>query len=251
MKINRKIIEIDEELCDGCGQCITGCAEAALQLVDGKAKLVAEKFCDGLGACIGECPTGALTIVERESEDFDEAAVEQRIAELESAGQQAQQAPAGGCPGAAMQTFGSPSPCQAANVPVSRTGGPSALSNWPVQIKLVPPNAPFLKDVDLLVAADCCPVAYPNFHADFLDGKVIMVGCPKFDNAQEYIEKFGELFKQSSVKSVTAVVMEVPCCSGLPIIVQKGMEIAGKQIPMERVVISVRGELLSKEQLVA
>jgi ferredoxin len=253
MPAPRKIIEIDEDLCNGCGECLVSCAEAALELVDGKARLVAEKYCDGLGACLGECPTGALQIVERDADDFDEEAVEHRIEELKQEEKEAEQTLPCGCPSTRIQTFGKPAatPCQMANEPVTYSGSSSALAHWPVQIRLVPPSAPYLKNADLLVAADCTPVAYPDFHRDFLDGKVILIGCPKFDNVEDYVHKFGEIFAAASVKSVTAVVMEVPCCSGLPMIVQKGMELAGKQVPMELVVISVRGEVLKKERLVA
>lgn len=253
MPAKRKIIEIDEELCNGCGQCIVSCAEAALELVDGKARLVAEKYCDGLGACMGECPTGALRIVEREADDFDEEAVEHRIEELKWKEKETEQSLPCGCPSARIQTFDKPvaTASQKANEPVTYSSIGSALTHWPVQIRLVPPTAPYLRNADLLVAADCTPVAYPDFHRDFLKGKAVLVGCPKFDTVEEYVHKFAEIFSVASVKSVTAVVMEVPCCSGLPVIVRKGMELAGKQIPMELVVISVRGEVLRKERLVA
>jgi ferredoxin len=251
MKIKRNIIEIDEELCDGCGQCIISCAEGALELVDGKAKLVAEKYCDGLGACLGECPTGALKVIEREAEDFDEEAVEHHL-ETKKVSEPAAQPMPCGCPSAHIQTFERPAgSCQAANQPVSQASEASALSHWPIQIRLVPPTAPFLKNADLLVAADCTPVAYPNFHRDFLTGKTVLLGCPKFDDAQAYVEKFAQIFSAASIRSVSVVVMEVPCCSGLPLIVKKGMELAGKTIPMERIVVSTRGEILRKEKLVA
>ncbi len=253
MPASRKIIEIDEDLCNGCGECLVSCAEAALELVDGKARLVAEKYCDGLGACLGECPTGALQIVERAADEFDEEAVEHRIEELKHEEKEEQPSMPCGCPSARIQTFEKPgaSPCQMANEPATYSSGSSALTHWPVQIRLVPPSAPYLQNADLLVAADCTPVAYPDFHRDFLDGKVVMVGCPKFDTVEDYVHKFAEIFSVASVKSVTAVVMEVPCCAGLPMIVRKGMELAGKQVPMELVVISVRGEEVKKEKLVA
>jgi NAD-dependent dihydropyrimidine dehydrogenase PreA subunit len=251
MKTTRKIIEINEELCDGCGQCMISCAEGALELVEGKARLVAEKYCDGLGACLGECPTGALRVIEREAEDFDEEAVEEHLKEVQQDQKPAAQTMACGCPSATIQSFAQPTSCQQANQPVSQVGTASALSHWPVQIRLVPPTAPFLKNADLLVAADCTPVAYPNFHRDFLQGKAIMVGCPKFDDAQGYIEKFAQIFSNASVKSVTVVVMEVPCCAGLPMIVKRGMQLASKSIPMEQIIISARGEILKKEKLVA
>ena len=246
MAIKRKIILIDEDLCNGCGECVVQCAEGALQVKEGKAKLVADKFCDGLGACIGECPTGALKIVERDADEFDEAAVEHHLVHIKKSQQEAEQSLPCGCPSARLQSFPT-----AFTDRVSHGTGETALTHWPVQIKLVPPTAPFLKDADLLVAADCTPIAYPDFHRDFLAGKVVMVGCPKFDDVESYVKKFTQLFKQSSIKSVTTVVMEVPCCSGLPSIVKRGMELSGKSIPLEEIVIGVRGQVLSRNKAVA
>ena len=251
MKVIRKIIEIDEELCNGCGQCVPSCAEGALEIVDGKAKVIADIYCDGLGACLGECPTGALTIVEREAVEFDEEAVEELLkAKDEKAPPRGETLPCG-CPSTQLRAFAPSTPCQMANNPAEMTTGASELCHWPVQIKLVPPTAPFLKGADLLVAADCTPVAYPNFHRDFLKGRAVMVGCPKFDDAQEYIRKFADIFKTADINSVTVVVMEVPCCQGLPLIVEKGMALSGKKIPTEKVVISTRGEIIARERLAA
>jgi Pyruvate/2-oxoacid:ferredoxin oxidoreductase delta subunit len=249
MKVMRKIIEIDDELCDGCGQCVPSCAEGAIQVVDGKARLVAEKYCDGLGACMGECPKGALTIVEREADDFDEEAVEQYLSERPVEPEPIPMAC--GCPSTQIQTFvpGAFSRDSTATDPQTRTA--SALRHWPVQINLIPANAPFLKGADLLIAADCVPVAYPDFHRDFLKGKVVMVGCPKFDDVEGYIRKFTEIFKTADIQSVTALVMEVPCCSALPVILKRAMDAAGKQIPLEQVVISTRGEVLRRGKLAA
>jgi len=251
MKVNRKIIEIDEDLCDGCGNCVPSCAEGALEIIDGKAKMVSEVYCDGLGACLGECPTGALKIVERKAEEFDEEAVEEFLSSKfqEEVSQEATM-PCG-CPSTQIQSFGQSASCEETNKPVFQETAVSALSHWPVQIRLVPPAAPFLKGADLLVAADCTPVAYPNFHGDFLKGKAVMVGCPKFDDVQEYIQKFADIFKTADIKSITVVVMEVPCCSGLPIIVERGIEMTGKNIPMENVVISAQGHVLGREKLAA
>jgi Fe-S-cluster-containing hydrogenase component 2 len=249
MKVKRKIIEIDEELCTGCGQCIISCAEGALEIVDGKAKLVADKYCDGLGACLGECPEGALTVVERDAEDFDEHAVEERLEDLKKQ-EAAQPAMACGCPSAQIRTF-TPEKWTRESAASAAHETASALTHWPVQIRLVPPTAPFLKNADLLVAADCTPVAYPDFHRDFLEGKAVLIGCPKFDDVQEYVEKFAGIFSHASINSVTVVIMEVPCCGGLPMIVRRGMEIAGKSIPLEQIVISARGEILRREKLVA
>ena len=258
MKVVRKIIEIDEDLCDGCGNCVPSCAEGALEIIDGKAKVIADIYCDGLGACLGECPLGALQIVEREADEFDEEAVEELLENKKAeAPKVMSMAPAGGCPSARLQSFGSPEaapgadPCQQANQPAAFDQTESALSHWPVQIMLVPPTAPFLKGADLLVLADCVPVAFPTLHRDFLQGKAVMMGCPKFDDAEHYIEKFAQICKQSGIKSLTSVVMEVPCCSALPMIVKRGMELSGVKIPMEEVVISTRGKVLERRQVEA
>ncbi len=242
MKVNRKIIQIDEELCDGCGHCVPSCAEGALKIVNGKAKLVAEIYCDGLGACLGECPAGALKIVEREADDFDEKAVEEM---LRVSNNHDHTENTGRCPSAVPQTFVSGISCKKANEPVHHENAASALTHWPVQIRLVPPGAPFLKNADLLVAADCAALSYPNLHRDFISGKAVLMGCPKFDNAQEYVQRFADIFKTADIKSITIPVMEVPCCQGLPVIVQKGLVLSGKQIPIKKVVISRQGEVIS------
>ena len=244
MKIIRKIIEIDEDLCTGCGDCIINCAEGALRIVDGKARMLAEKYCDGLGACLGHCPTGALRIIEREADDFDEEAVEELLSKKEAA-QLHPAAPVGGCPSARLQTFAPVSPCQAANAPTqlgAATG--SALSHWPVQIRLVPPSAPFLKGADLLIAADCVPVAYSEFHRDLLSGKVVLLGCPKFDEVESAIQRFTEIFTVAGIKSITMAIMEVPCCGNMRHIVSQALARAGQAIPVQEVVISARGERL-------
>ena len=251
MNVLRKIIEIDEELCNGCGQCVPACAEGAIQVIDGKARLVADKYCDGLGACLGECPTGALKIIERKAEEFDEEAVEEYLHVREQDEKSAEATMACGCPATQIQSFGSPRLRQDDNEPNTHARFGSALSHWPVQIRLVPSTAPFMKGAHLLVAADCTPVAYPHFHRDFLQGNVVMVGCPKFDEGQAYIERFADIFKTADIKGVTVVVMEVPCCQGLPVIIKKAMELAGKEIPLDQVIISTRGEILERERLVA
>lgn len=241
MKVQRKIIQIDEERCDGCGQCITGCAEGALQLVDGKARVVADKYCDGLGACIGECPTGALAIIEREADEFDEVAVEALLGKTH----EKTSPPAGGCPSARLQMFSPPSVCEKANLPASMEAGEeSFLWHWPIQIRLVPSNAPFLHGADVLVVADCVPVAYPSIHKNFMKGRAVMMGCPKFDDAQSYIDKFAKICTHAGLKSITVLSMEVPCCSGLPMIVKKGLQISGATIPLTEVVVSIKGKIL-------
>lgn len=245
MKTRRKIIEIDEARCSGCALCAAACAEGAIRIVEGKAKLVSEEYCDGLGACLGECPEGALTILERESEEFDPAAVEAHLApEKPGAGHEpdARANAACGCPSQKVEVFPS-SPLAGKR---GATDVPSALGHWPVQIRLIPPSAPFLKGADLLVAADCTPLAYAGFHRDLLPGKVVMMGCPKFDDAEEYVGRFAEIFRVAGVRSVTVVDMEVPCCSKLPMIVRKALSLSEKTIPLEEIVIGRRGNILRK-----
>jgi Pyruvate/2-oxoacid:ferredoxin oxidoreductase delta subunit len=245
MKVMRKIIEIDDELCNGCGECIPSCAEGALEIVEGKARMIAEKYCDGLGACLGDCPQNALKIVEREADDFDEEAVEELLKEKEKAAP-APVPPAGGCPSAQLQSFKGQTPCQTANKPVGLgLAGNSFLSHWPVQIRLVPPSAPFLKNADLLVAADCTAVAYPGFQGDFLKDRVVMMGCPKFDDQQAYIQKFKEVFEEADLNSLTMLIMEVPCCGTMRGIIAEALKQSGKELKVDEAVISVRGDLLS------
>ena len=251
MKTLRKIIEIDSDLCNGCGTCMVSCAEGALQIVAGKAGLVAEKYCDGLGGCLGECPTGALQVIDREAEEFDQAAVEHHLAELKGTVKQMPETLPCGCPATHLQTFAPKTPIQELCNPSSQLRTESALSHWPVQIRLVPAEAPFLKNADLLVIADCTAVAYPEFHRDFLAGRVVLMGCPKFDDVQHYVEKFTDIFRNTTIRSVTALVMEVSCCQGLPVIVKKAMDDAGKAIPMEYAMIGLQGDILKREQLVA
>ena len=228
MKIKRKIVNIDNEKCNGCGECIEACAEGAIELVDGKARLVAEHYCDGLAACLGECPQGAITMTEREAEAFDPEAVEKLLSRREN-----------------LKSSGDAAlPCGCADELKTETRRQSTLTHWPVQIKLVPPTTPFLKNADLLVVSDCVPVAYPNFHEDFLKGRVVLMGCPKFDDTDEYVKKFADIFRVANIKSITIVVMEVPCCSKMPLIVQKGMELAGKSISTEVFVVNARGGIV-------
>ena len=246
MKIKRKIIEIDEGLCSGCGECATACAEGAIRIIDGKAKLIAELYCDGLGACLGECPEGALTITERESEEFDPLAVEEHL-KAEGSGPGHAEAPmACGCPSQNIEVFPSSLLARGKTAINPAEEVPSALTQWPVQIRLIPPSAPFLRNADLLIAADCTPMAYAGFHQNLIPGKVVMLGCPKFDDVEEYIGKFTEIFKTDDIKSITVVDMEVPCCSKLPMLVRKAVSLSGKAIPLEEIVISRRGAILQK-----
>lgn len=247
MKVTRKIIQIDEERCDGCGQCVPACAEGTLEIIDGKAKVVSDNLCDGLGACLGECPTGALTVIEREAEEFDEQAVEKRLAELEKAAPPPQPGTLPcGCPSTNIIDFGQASPCQdLANLEI-KTATNSALTHWPVKIRLVPVDAPFLKGADLLVLADCAAAAIPQLHEKLLKGRVVMMGCPKFDDVegQGYVDKFEKICSHAGIKRITTVTMEVPCCTGLRTIVRKGLSGSGQRIPLEEVVISRRGEII-------
>ena len=239
MKVLRKIIKIDEDLCNGCGQCVPDCAEGSLQIIDGKARLVADKLCDGLGACLGSCPTGALQIIEREADEFDEEAVEHFLA-TQKKGAAAPQ-PAGGCPSARLQTLAPMSPCQMANLPSGQAG--SALSHWPVQIRLIPATAPFLENCDLLVAADCTAVAYAGLQKEYLAGRVVMMGCPKFDDQQLYVDRFTEIFRTRKLKSLTILIMEVPCCHSMLQIIKKAWDAAKPSFPIRHAVVSTRGEI--------
>jgi len=244
----RKIVRIDEEKCTGCGLCIPNCAEGALQIIDGKAKLISEKFCDGLGACLGHCPEDAIIVIEREAEDFDEKAVEVHLHRQKQAQPKPELQPApvfGGCPSSRPMQFKVPS-AKAESGSTARAV--SQLTQWPVQLKLVPINAPYFQDADLLVAADCVPFAYANFHQDFIKGKAVIVGCPKLDDIQYYEEKLTEIFASNSIKSVTVPYMEVPCCFGLVKAVERAIAASGKHVPLKKIKISIRGEIQPEEQ---
>jgi NAD-dependent dihydropyrimidine dehydrogenase PreA subunit len=240
----RKIVRIDEEKCTGCGLCIPNCAEGALQIVDGKAKLITDKFCDGLGACLGHCPEGAITVIEREAEEFDEKAVEASLHQRKVVSPQPAQFT--GCPSSRAMQFKVPEPKTDS---ASSTPSVSQLTQWPVQLKLVPVNAPYFQDADLLIAADCVPFAYPNFHQDFLKGKVVVVGCPKLDDVQYYKEKLTEIFKTNSIKSVTLPYMEVPCCFGLVKVTEDAIAASGKNIPFKKIKIGIRGDIKPEEEV--
>jgi len=250
----RKIIEIDEALCNGCGQCVPSCAEGALAIVDGKARVVRDSFCDGLGACMGECPTGALRIVEREAEPFDEEAA---LAHVAAQGGAPGHGPAGGCPGAAMAQHAAPAggcpgraamtltPAPRAQAPGADDAPPSLLGHWPVQIRLVQPDAPFLRGAELVIAADCAAVAHPDFHRRFVGGNVVLMGCPKFDAEADYPRRLAALFAHSGVRGVTVVRMEVPCCAGLPAMVRQGLAASGRtDLPLREVVVGRDGAIL-------
>jgi len=229
--MKRTIIRIDQEKCNGCGLCVPACAEGALQIIDGKARLVSEKFCDGLGACIGKCPVGALTVETREAEEFDEEAAKAHEKEVHASEHASSSAP----------TMILPNFAEKETAPLDLPRISSMLSQWPIQLLLVPPNAPFLKDADLVIAADCVGFAYPNFHLDFLKGRKLIVGCPKLDDIQFYRKKLETLFKESQPRSVTVVNMEILCCSGLYKIVKEALAQAGVNAPLKQEIINIKG----------
>jgi ferredoxin len=282
--MKRQIIRIDDEKCNGCGFCIPNCPEGALQIIDGKARLVSDLFCDGLGACIGHCPEGAITIEEREAGEYDERRVMENVARqgentvkahlehLREHGQHdymkeaisyliekdlgvpeefvgavgvAKEASVAGCPGCQVVDFRE---TEQSSEPAGGTPLPSELRQWPVQIMLVPASAPYLQNADLLITADCVPFAYAGYHRDFLRGKVLLVGCPKLDDVAYYREKLTEIFKLNDIKSITVVQMEVPCCFGLMKIVKAALAAAEVDVPVENVVIGVKGERLVSTQ---
>ena len=212
--IKRKIVNINENLCNGCGNCIPKCAEGALQIVNGKAKIIKETYCDGLGACLGQCPQGAITITEREADAFNEAEVHEHLKNK-----------------TATQTT------------TPQNNQPLQKPQWPIKLNLVPVKAPFFENADLLFAADCAPVALKNFH-DFIAGKRVIIGCPKFDDARAYAQKLTEIFQQNNIASVTVVHMEVPCCTGLKWAVNKALEASGKQIPVKEYEVKIGGEIV-------
>ncbi|HTY45408.1 MAG TPA: 4Fe-4S binding protein [Patescibacteria group bacterium] len=269
----RKIIRIDEDKCNGCGLCIPNCPEGAIQIIDAKARLISDLFCDGLGACLGHCPQGAIAIEEREAEPYDEKKVMANIVRqgknvikahlehLKGHGEQRylaqaleylkeqkivdplQEAAHSGCPGSRMMDLRhaqKPRVLAAAAAPVS------ALRQWPIQIMLVPPHAPYFNDADLLIAADCVSFAYADFHGDLLKGKILLVGCPKLDNMEIYREKLSQIFKDNTIRSVTYAHMEVPCCSGFIPAIESALERSGKKLSFKKITISIQGEKIDE-----
>jgi Pyruvate/2-oxoacid:ferredoxin oxidoreductase delta subunit len=270
----RQIINIDKEKCNGCGNCVTGCQEGALQIVDGKAELVNEKFCDGFGACIGECPTGALTIEEREAKGFDleaakdrvtelrgEEAAEEMMAEQEKHQQEEQHGKhqsegesdsgghhhghhghgnhaGGGCPGAKMMNMKKAKKTKSSSSDVEVE---SQLEQWPIQINLLPPTAPYFQEADLLITADCVPAAYGNYHNDLLQGKAVAMGCPKLDDGAQYVDKLAAIIEANDLNSITVARMEVPCCGGLERIAKQAIQEANSDLEMKTVTIGVDG----------
>ncbi len=274
----REIIKIDEDSCNGCGLCVPNCPEGALQIIDNKARLVSDLFCDGLGACIGHCPEGAITVEKREAEPYDEKKVMANIVkfgentikahlehlkghgavdfynqaveylvengiEVPNEGKTSE-CPPQGCPGSAMQDFRDDVPT-AAETSAKTVERQSQLRQWPVQLMLVPVSAPYFNGAELVIAADCVPFSYPDFHEKFLKGKILLVGCPKLDDAAFYKDKLTEIFKNNEIRSVTCVHMEVPCCFGLGKIIQSAVSESGKTIPYADVEIGIKGELKS------
>ena len=236
----RKIIKIDEDNCIGCGLCAAACHEGAIGMVDGKAKLLREDYCDGLGDCLPACPTGAITFEEREAPAYDEAAVLAAKATKEAA----DGALPCGCPGSMAKSITPTCECvPAPAAPVAPVA--SQLRQWPVQIKLVPPTAPYFHGANLLIAADCSAYAYGNFHNDFIKGRIALIGCPKLDEG-DYTEKLGAIIKNNNIKSVTIVRMEVPCCGGIEQAVKQALMASGKFIPWQVVTISTDGRILER-----
>ena len=231
----RKIITINEEKCNGCGLCAEACHEGAIGMVNGKAKLLRDDYCDGLGDCLPACPTGAITFEEREAADYDEAAVEAHKAKRAAAKFKAKESGAADASGSAAST-------DAANAAGSPAPIESQLANWPVQIKLAPIQAPYFEDADLLIAADCSAYAYGNFHKDFIEGKITLMGCPKLDMV-DYSEKLTEMFASNTIRSITLTRMEVPCCGGLEYAVKQAIAASGKDIPLKVVTIGINGVL--------
>ncbi|AJE04418.1 ATP-binding protein [Geobacter pickeringii] len=241
----RKIVQIDEDACNGCGLCVPACAEGAIRIVNGKAVLSADNLCDGLGACLGDCPRDAIRIIEREADEFNEEAVEKHLKDIGRG--PAHHAPAqaapqhhhgGGCPGSRAMVFDAPAQSGAETTAPPQ---PSRLRQWPVQLHLVPPTAPYFQDADLVIAADCVPFAYADFHRDFLDGRALVIGCPKLDDNRFYQEKLTEIFRVSTIRSITVVRMEVPCCGGIVMAARQALAASGKEIPFREVTIGIQG----------
>ncbi len=248
----RKVVVIDEAKCDGCGDCVTSCAEGAIAVIDGKARLVSEIYCDGLGACLGHCPQGAITIEEREAAAFDEASVRKRLADLKrsqaATALRVSETPHQ-CPGSMMRSLDRPT---AATMPTVRApvgGLASELRNWPIQLTLVPPMAPYLQGADILLVADCVPFAYADFHRRFLKDKPVIIGCPKLDQLDAYAKKLTEIVRVAKPKSLSVLHMEVPCCSGFTRVAQYALQAAAGDVPLTDVTIGIRGEILDEVTL--
>jgi NAD-dependent dihydropyrimidine dehydrogenase PreA subunit len=253
----REVIEIDEDLCDGCGDCVTACAEGAIAIIDGKARLISDVYCDGFGACLGECPQGAISIIHREAEAFDEAAVAQHLERQQQTDDRHRPGPAlpmaGGshgsssCPGAQARAWDAAAPTRSDE---PTTPGVSQLRQWPIQLHLVPPTAPFFHDVDVLLAADCVAYAVGGFHGNFLNGRGLAFACPKLDSHQEiYLQKLVSMIDDAEIRSLDVMVMEVPCCSGLVRLAQQAAGQARRSVPVRCRVVGVQGAILADTTL--
>jgi len=241
----RNIVHIDQNKCSGCGKCVGACAEGAIQLIDGKARLVSEIYCDGLGACLDCCPTGAISIEQRQAEDFDEEAVKKHLAQLaadKAAFQKQTEASGFVCPGMQMMSLAQEAAASPGDVS-------SQLRQWPVQLALVSPAAPYFADADLMLTADCVPFAMGDFHSSLLNGKAVAIACPKLDDTGRYVQKLADIFTAAKPRSLTIVHMEVPCCSGLRLLAQKALALAGVHMPIRDITISLRGRILSDKAI--
>jgi len=234
--MKRKIIKIDEAKCNGCGQCVNACHEGAIGLVNGKAKLISEVYCDGLGACIGKCPQDAITIEERDAAAFDPEAVE-KAKKTPGLQPPPHHGKACGCPGGRAFAFDTPTP----EAKIVGTSQPSQLRQWPVQLHLVPVSAPYWENADLLIAADCVAVAYGDFQAKLLQGKKVIIACPKLDDTGNYVDKLADILIVNSIRSITVAFMEVPCCTGIVHIVREALVKSGKDLPLQQIRIGIRG----------
>lgn len=242
--MKRKIVSIDPEKCNGCGECVPSCAEGAIKIVNGKAVLSADNLCDGLGSCLGTCPMDAITIIERDADNFDEVSVAEHHAKSVKSAETPHRHPGshGGCPGSRTMTLKTKE--QSAETERKEGASQSQLGQWPVQLTLVPPTAPYFQDADLLITADCVPVAYADYHRDYLAGKAVVMGCPKQPDAGDgYIRKLTDIFRLSSIRSVTVLAMEVPCCGGIVTAAKQALAASGKDIPLKVVTVGIRGDV--------
>ncbi len=251
----RQIVKIDEDKCNGCGDCVPACAEGAIQIIDGKAKLVADNLCDGLGNCLGDCPMDAISIIERDAEEFDETAVELNLKKAtkpkgsaHAAAPAALHRPAvshgGGCPGSRVMFLGSQAP---AEKPSQSAEAPSRLRQWPVQLHLVPPTAPYFQGANVLLAADCVPFAMGDFHNKLLAGRSLAIACPKLDSGQDvYLDKLVSMIDEARIDTLAVAVMEVPCCTGLVRLAQAALERSERKVPLKLVKVSLRGEVIEE-----